>query len=69
MLLLYLIVPKFGRFSFYVTVEQLFNVLHIILMSWNSFLNPALVPFLLVWVIDIFSLLFSRLVNLPYFFK
>ena len=35
---------KFHRFSFYITVEQPFQILDIIILSRNSFLNPTLVP-------------------------
>lgn len=40
---LYLTKSNFHRFSFYITVEQPFQILNIIIVSRNSFLNPTLV--------------------------
>ena len=40
---LYLIKSKFHRFSFYITAEQPFQMLDIIKVSKNNFLNPTLV--------------------------
>ena len=40
---LYLIKSKFHRFSFYITAEQPFQMLDIIKVSKNNFLNPILV--------------------------